>query len=52
MASGLLPDPPTPASVVKFLRTASGLDKAAVGSFLGEAGKSPRDAELSKMEKV
>ena len=41
--SGLLPDPVTPASVAKFLRNAIvlGLDKKAVGAYLGEAGKAP-----------
>ncbi|GKY94629.1 hypothetical protein MPSEU_000428400 [Mayamaea pseudoterrestris] len=41
--SGLLPDPVTPKSVAIFLRTGIvvGIDKKAVGAYLGEAGKSP-----------
>jgi hypothetical protein len=41
--SGLLPDPVTPKSVALFLRTGIvvGIDKKAVGAYLGEAGKSP-----------
>jgi hypothetical protein len=43
MADGLLPKPLTPESVVKFLRTAPGLNKDVVGAFLGEAGKSEKE---------
>lgn len=41
--AGLVPDPVTPASVASFLRNGIvvGLDKKAVGSYLGEAGKGP-----------
>ena len=41
--AGLLPDPVSPASVAAFLRngTVVGLDKKAVGAYLGEAGKTP-----------
>jgi len=43
--ANLLPKPLTPEAAVKFLRTAPGLDKAVVGSYLGESGKSGKDAE-------
>jgi len=41
--SGLIPSPVTPKSVASFLRNALvvGLDKKAVGQYLGEAGKGP-----------
>jgi hypothetical protein len=41
--SGLVPDPVTPKSVALFLRTGIvvGIDKKAVGEYLGDAGKSP-----------
>lgn len=41
--SGLVPDPVTPESVARFLRNGIvvGLDKKAVGAYLGEAGKAP-----------
>ena len=41
--AGLVPDPITPASVASFLRNGIvlGLDKRAVGAYLGEAGKAP-----------
>lgn len=41
--SGLVSDPITPESMAKFLRNGIvvGLDKKAVGAYLGEAGKSP-----------
>lgn len=41
--AGLVPDPVTPASVAAFLRNGIvvGLDKKAVGAYLGEAGKGP-----------
>jgi len=43
--ANLLPKPLTPEAAVKFLRTAPGLDKAVVGSYLGESGKSGKEAE-------
>jgi Sec7 domain len=41
--AGLVPDPITPASMASFLRNGIvvGLDKRAVGAYLGEAGKAP-----------
>mmetsp|Transcript_26583 Transcript_26583/g.64813 ORF Transcript_26583/g.64813 Transcript_26583/m.64813 type:complete len:1679 (-) Transcript_26583:89-5125(-) len=41
--SGVIPDPVTPRSVASFLRNGIvvGLDKRAVGAYLGEMGKSP-----------
>jgi hypothetical protein len=41
--SGVIPDPVTPRSVASFLRNGIvvGLDKRAVGAYLGEVGKSP-----------
>lgn len=41
--SGLVPDPVTPQSVALFLRTGIvvGIDKKAVGAYLGESGKGP-----------
>lgn len=41
--SGLTPDPVTPESIAAFLRNGIvvGLDKKAVGMYLGESGKSP-----------
>lgn len=41
--SGLLPEPVSPLAVARFLRTGIvvGLDKRAVGAYLGEAGKGP-----------
>ncbi|CAJ1960993.1 unnamed protein product [Cylindrotheca closterium] len=41
--SGVIPDPVTPRSVASFLRNGIvvGLDKKAVGAYLGEMGKSP-----------
>mmetsp|Transcript_12541 Transcript_12541/g.36478 ORF Transcript_12541/g.36478 Transcript_12541/m.36478 type:complete len:1902 (-) Transcript_12541:119-5824(-) len=43
VSSGLIPDPPTPRSVASFLRNGIvvGLDKKAVGAYLGEEGKKP-----------
>lgn len=43
VTSGLVPTPVTPASVASFLRNALvvGLDKKAVGAYLGEVGKAP-----------
>ncbi|CAN0115196.1 unnamed protein product, partial [Discosporangium mesarthrocarpum] len=40
-AEGELQTPLTAAGVAAFLRNAPGLDKAAVGRFLGEAGAAP-----------
>lgn len=41
--SGVIPDPVSPRSVASFLRNGIvvGLDKRAVGAYLGEVGKSP-----------
>jgi hypothetical protein len=41
VSSGLVPDPPSPMDVAQFLRNGLvvGLDKAAVGMYLGELGK-------------
>eukprot|EP00579_Thalassiosira_antarctica_P012680 CAMPEP_0201921956 /NCGR_PEP_ID=MMETSP0903-20130614/10133_1 /ASSEMBLY_ACC=CAM_ASM_000552 /TAXON_ID=420261 /ORGANISM="Thalassiosira antarctica, Strain CCMP982" /LENGTH=2026 /DNA_ID=CAMNT_0048459001 /DNA_START=149 /DNA_END=6229 /DNA_ORIENTATION=+ len=43
--NSMLPSPPTPASVASFLRNGLvvGLNKAAVGQYLGELGKSPKN---------
>jgi hypothetical protein len=43
VSSGLVPDPVTPRSVAAFLRNGIvvGLDKRAVGAYLGEVGKGP-----------
>lgn len=38
LAQGVMPEPLTPTAVAAFLRTAPGLDPAAVGSYLGEVG--------------
>lgn len=42
---GLIPNPPTPQSVADFLRNSLvvGLNKTAVGQYLGEIGKSAKD---------
>jgi hypothetical protein len=44
LTSGLVPNPVTPRSVASFLRNGIvvGLDKKAVGAYLGEVGKSPQ----------
>jgi hypothetical protein len=43
VTSGLIPEPVTPLAVASFLRNGLvvGLDKQAVGAYLGELGKSP-----------
>mmetsp|Transcript_2900 Transcript_2900/g.6245 ORF Transcript_2900/g.6245 Transcript_2900/m.6245 type:complete len:1300 (+) Transcript_2900:2291-6190(+) len=45
--NGMLPSPPTPESIASFLRNGLvvGLNKAAVGQYLGELGKSPKDTK-------
>jgi hypothetical protein len=46
---GILPNPVTPHSIASFLRTGLvvGLDKAAVGQYLGEVGKSADKSDKS-----
>ncbi len=47
--NGLLPVPPDPESVASFLRNglAVGLDKTAVGQYLGEVGKPNKDTDVA-----
>lgn len=45
LAQGVMPEPLTPTAVAAFLRTAPGLDPAAVGSYLGEVGVPPEQVQ-------
>ncbi len=45
--NGMLPNPPDPQSVANFLRNGLvvGLNKSAIGQYLGEVGKSSKDTD-------
>lgn len=50
LAQGVMPEPLTPTAVAAFLRTAPGLDPAAVGSYLGEVGVPPEQVQAKAQQ--